>query len=202
MTKSNNQSNNFIKWVVIVGDFLLLNAIIWLLSRWSWRIDNWPDKSLEIFFLVNNLALVLAQTQFSTIIHQHLIGAGDVIKRIVGLSATQSILAYILLKLFDYYLPIEWLQYGIGTSFFVVLLVKRLAERWFVKLYREAGRNTRAVTLVGNDPELLNLYDKLSGDVTLGYNILGYYADTDTNNRAFQLLWVGYAKVRIYLEDI
>lgn len=73
---NNNQSNQLIKWLVMVGDFVLLNAIIWLLLRWSWRIDNWPEKSLEIFFLVNNLALVLAQTQFSTIIHKRLIGAG------------------------------------------------------------------------------------------------------------------------------
>ena len=163
----------------MAGDFMLLNAIILIGATLSWRVDRWPDRSLEIFILVNNIALMLAQLRFSTIIHLRLIGAGDVIQRLVGLTAVQSVLAYVLLKVFDYYLPIGWLQLAIGTTFFVSLLVKRLVERWFVRLCREAGRNTRAVTLVGDDPELIGLYRKLKYDATLGYRILGYYGHED-----------------------
>ena len=177
--RGNNQSNNVIKWIVILGDFVLLNLIILIPARWSWQVNNWPDRSLEIFILVNNIALILSQMRFSTIIHMRMIGAGDVLQRIVGLTAVQSVLAYVLLKVFDYYLPIGWIQWGVGTCFFVALLVKRLCERWLVKLYRQAGRNTRCVTLVGSDPELLSVYDKLMGDATLGYKILGYYADSE-----------------------
>ena len=177
--RNNNQSNAFIKWMVIAGDFVLLNAIM-LVGAWhSWQVENWPERSLEIFILVNNIALILSQMQFSTIIHQRVVGAGDIVKRIVGLSALQCIFAFVLLKVFDYYLPIGWLQWGLGTAFFVCLLIKRLLERWFIKLYRQAGRNTRYVTLMGNDPELMNVYEKLVGDQTMGYHILGYYADDE-----------------------
>ena len=176
---SNNQSNRLIKWIVMFGDFAVLNAIILLASKVSWTVDNWPDKSLEIFVLVNNIALMLAQMRFSTIIHLRMVGAGDVLQRVVGLTALQSVLAYVLLKVFDYYLPIGWMQFWLGTTFFVVLIIKRLFERWFIKLYRQAGRNTRAVTLVGSDPELIGIYNKLMNDPTLGYNILGYYGDVD-----------------------
>ena len=176
---NNNQSNSVIRWLVIIGDFVLLNLIIVIPARWSWQVNNWPARSLEIFILVNNIALMLAQMRFSTIIHQRLIGAGDVLQRIVGLTAIQSVLAYVLLKVFDYYLPIGWIQWGVGTSFFVLLLVKRFCERWLVKLYRQAGRNTRQVTLVGNDPELQAVCEKLKSDPTLGYRILGYYGDEE-----------------------
>ena len=174
---NNNQSNRLIKWFVICGDFVLLNIIIQVVARWSWTVHNWPDRSLEIFILVNNIALMLAQLRFSTIIHLRLVGAGDVLQRIMGLTILQSIIAYVLLKVFDYYLPIGWLQWGIGTCFFVALLFKRLSERWFIKLYRQAGRNTRMVTLVGSDSELAEVYIKLITDPTLGYRILGYYGD-------------------------
>ena len=177
--RNNNQSNAFIKWIVIVGDFVLLNAIIMAVAGYSWSVSNWPKRSLEIFILVNNIALILAQMQFSTIIHQRLVGAGEIIKRIICLSAIECVLAYVLLKVFDYNLPIGWIEWGVGTTLFVTLLFKRMIERWFVKLYRQAGRNSRTVTLVGNDPELLNLYEKLVGDMTMGYNVLGYYADTE-----------------------
>lgn len=175
--RSNNGSNRLIKWMVIFGDFVLLNLIIQFVAKFYWRVDCWPEKSLEIFILVNNLALMMAQLRFSTIIHLRLVGAGEVLKRMVGVTALQSVLAYVLLKIFDYTLPIGWIQWGVGTLFFIVLLFKRMAERWFIKLYRQAGRNTRTVTLVGSDSELAEVYYKLKNDSTLGYHVLGYYGD-------------------------
>ena len=72
-----------------------------------------------------------------------------------------------------------WLIGEINTVFFVSLLFKRLLERWVIRLYREAGRNTRMVTLVGSDIELVNIYRKLIDDATLGFKVLGYYGDDE-----------------------
>ena len=179
--RNNNQTNQFIQWIVTIGDFLLLNVIILLATRYYWRVETWPERSLQIFILVNNVALVLSEIRFSTVIHLRLIGAGDVVQRLVGLSMCQTVLAYVLLKIFDYYLPIGWLLLGIGTLFFILLIFKRIVERWFIRLYRSAGRNSRAVTLVGSDSELLEIYKKLVNDPTLGYKILGYYGDEWTD---------------------
>ena len=179
--RNNNQTNQFIQWIVTIGDFLLLNVIILVATRYYWRVETWPERSLQIYILVNNVALVLSEIRFSTVIHLRLIGAGDVVQRLVGLSMCQSVLAYVLLKIFDYYLPIGWLLLGIGTLFFILLIFKRIVERWFIRLYRSAGRNSRAVTLVGSDSELLEIYKKLVNDPTLGYKILGYYGDEWTD---------------------
>ena len=169
-------------WLVTAGDFLLLNIIMLVASNLYWRVDIWPDRALEIYFLVNNIALMLAMAHFYTIIHMRLVSAGDVFRRIVGLSAVQAILAYVLLRVIDYHLPIGCLVWVVGTCFFGALLIKRLCERWFVKLYRQAGRNTRAVTLVGTDSELLEVYHKLMNDPTLGYHVVGYYGDDTLSN--------------------
>ena len=169
-------------WLVTAGDFLLLNIIMLVASNLYWRVNIWPDRALEIYFLVNNIALMLAMTRFYTIIHLRLVGAGDIFRRIVGLSAVQAILAYVLLRVIDYHLPIGYLVWIVGTCFFGALLIKRLCERWFVKLYRQAGRNTRAVTLVGTDSELLEVYHKLMNDPTLGYHVVGYYGDDTLSN--------------------
>lgn len=175
--KNNNQSNRLIKWIIMVGDFVLLNLIILAFARWHWRMETWPNGRIEIFILVSNIAMMLSEMRFSTIIHLRLVSAGDVLQRIVGLTTLQTLLAYLLLKVFEYYLPIGYLLLEIGTCFFVSLVVKRYAERWMIKLYREAGRNSRAVTLVGSDSELVEVYHKLKNDPSLGYNILGYYGD-------------------------
>jgi putative colanic acid biosynthesis UDP-glucose lipid carrier transferase len=177
------------------GDFMLLNAIILVGATLSWRVNNWPDRSLEIFILVNNIALILGQMRFSTIIHLRLIGAGDVLQRIMGLTILQSVMAYVLLKVFDYNLSIGWIQWGTGTTFFLGLLFKRLCERWFIKLYRQAGRNTRSVTLIGNDPELMTVYEKLATDDTMGYRVLGYYADMELGEWTYSQTAGGQKKI-------
>ena len=169
-------------WLVTAGDFLLLNIIMLVASNLYWRVNIWPDRALEIYFLVNNIALMLAMARFYTIIHLRLVSAGDIFRRIVGLSAVQAILAYVLLRVIDYRLPIGYLVWIVGTCFFGALLIKRFCERWFVKLYRQAGRNTRAVTLVGTDSELLEVYHKLMNDPTLGYHVVGYYGDDTLSN--------------------
>ena len=163
--------------MVIVGDFVVLNAIMMLFYRYHWRMSTWEEGRVEIFFLASNMALLLSQLRFSTIIHLRLIGAGDVVRRVVCLTMLQAVLAYLLLKVTDYSLPVGWIILEIGTVFVSVLLMKRLAERWLVKLYREAGRNSRTVTLVGSDPELMGIYRKLMDDPTLGYKVSGYYGD-------------------------
>ena len=185
--RNNDQSNRIIKWIVTVGDFVLLNAILLGFAHWHWRMETWGMGRVEIFILVNNIALMLGMLKFSTIIHLRVVGAGEILKRIVGLTIVGAILAYLLLKVFAYNLPIGWLIWEIGTVFFVGLLFKRLAERWFLKLYREAGRNTRSVTLVGSDPELIGIFMKLRGDATLGYRILGYYGEESLSDVATEV---------------
>ena len=176
---TNNSSNLLIKYLVILSDFILLNAILLVTVRWYMHGANWDSDDLRVYFLINNFALLFGQFSFSTIIHERMIGAGDIFRRILSLALTQAILAYIMLRLFSFPIQIGWLQFFNGTVFAFFLLVFRLIERFTVRWYRETGRNTRTVVYVGSDPELIGLYDKMKKDLTLGYKVLGYYADND-----------------------
>ena len=177
--RNNNQTNSFVKWSVIIGDFILFNVILLFFARFHWRIELWEENQLEVFGLVGNLALVISQLRFSTIIHQRLVGAGDVLQRIMGLTILHAIAGYVILRAIDYDMPVGWLIWEINTVFFVLLVFKRLSERWIIRLCRETGRNSRMVTLVGSDIELVNIYRKLINDATLGFKVNGYYGDGD-----------------------
>jgi putative colanic acid biosynthesis UDP-glucose lipid carrier transferase len=174
---NNNQTNAFVQKLIIVGDFIVFNLILLLFARLHWRIETWEENQLEVFGLVGNLALVMSQLRFSPIIHQRLVGAGDVLQRVMGLTILQAIVGYLLLRVIDYDLDVGLLIWEINTVFFISLVIKRMVERWIIRLYREAGRNTRNVTLVGSDIELVNVYRKLVNDATLGYKVNGYYGD-------------------------
>lgn len=175
---NNNRSNKTIMWFVIICDFVLLNGILSLFRLLN-PLCCWNPAQQDVFLLVSNLALGVSETRFFTIIHLRIIGAGDIIQRIVGLSMGQAALTYLLLKIMGYNMPLGWLILTTGTSFFLALLVSRFLERWFVKWFREAGRNMRSVIFVGSDAALLEVYRNLKDDPTLGYRVLGYYGDID-----------------------
>ena len=98
---NNNQSNKLIKWIVIVGDFVLLNLLLTAFYGFSPLFEGWTGDAMKIFMLLSNFAMALAQMQFSTIIHERVVNAGDILRRVVLLIITQTVVAYLLLKGFD-----------------------------------------------------------------------------------------------------
>ena len=184
---TNYQSNNFVKWLVIIGDFILLNTILLLVFKCYEPASYWLESNILLFVMTNNLTLLLSQLFFSTIIYRRYVRGGAIIRRITSLAVLQSLLTYILLRIMGFHVPIGWFQLNIGICFFVCLLIKRIIERGIVKLYRESGRNTRSVIFVGSDPELINLYDKMKKDPSLGYDVLGYYADAELGEWTYPL---------------
>ncbi|SEM54030.1 putative colanic acid biosysnthesis UDP-glucose lipid carrier transferase [Prevotella sp. ne3005] len=174
---SNNQSNNLIKWMIIIGDLIIMNILLLAFTNWHPQAETWSRSCKIMVILVCNLTLVMSEFKFYTVIHRRLVSSADILRRIVWLTVVQAVLAYLFLKVLDYMLPVGWFLFALGTTFFLVLSFVRLFERWLVKLYRKAGGNFRTVTLIGSDTELLNVYDRLMKDPTRGYKVYGYYGD-------------------------
>ena len=89
--RNNNQSNEIIKWMVIIGDFALMNAIILAFVFLHWRMGAWEEGQIEIFTLVSNISLMLSMLKFSTVIHLRVVGAGDILRRMVGMTSLQAV---------------------------------------------------------------------------------------------------------------
>ncbi len=198
--RRNNQSNRLIKYIVVLGDFVLLNLVMLFMVFLN---DGWELERADDFALANNFALAIAMTQFSTIIHLRLVNAGQMLKRAIGLVLMQMIVHYALLKMMGYAVPVGNAIFQVNGVFALFLILKRLTERNLIKFYRKYGGNTRTVTLVGSDVELLTIYSKLLDDATLGYQVLGYYGDPELAEKSKQrqadgrklrepLRWLGY----------
>lgn len=175
--RNNNQSNKIIKWSIIIGDIVIMNLLLIFVSKWAPQALLWSGNDKMMVKLVCNLALAMSEFKFYTVIHRRLVSSSDILRRIVWLTITQVVLAYLLLKIIDYMLPVGWMLFTLGSLFTVVLVVVRLLERWMVRQYRKAGGNFRTATFIGSDIELLNVYDRLMKDPTRGFRVLGYYGD-------------------------
>ncbi len=198
--RRNNQSNRIIKYIIVLGDFILLNMIMFFVVILS---DDWKLERPDDFIFANNFALAIALTQFSTIIHLRLVNAGAMLRRVLGLVLMQTIVDFALLKLMGFTVPVANFVFQVNGVFAVFLLFKHLTERFLIKYYRKKGGNTRTVTLLGSDSELLTIYGKLLDDATLGYRVLGYYGDPALAEKSKQrqpdgtqfrepIRWLGY----------
>lgn len=191
LMRSNDQTNNLIKWMVIVTDFAIMNLVIWLFAKWHPAVVAWGSDKKDIFFLACNIALIASEFRFYTVIHRRRITGTDILQRLIGLTMLHMVTAYLILKILDYSMRVGMVLFTLDTLMFVILLLMRVIERWAVKKYRMSGGNFRTVTLVGSDPELLNIYDRLLKDPTRGFKVLGYYGDADIAGNDGRLVRLG-----------
>ena len=188
---NSNSTSNPIKWLIIGVDFVLLNLLLYLFGALHPQTAAWSADLLNTFVVVSNLALVLSEVRFHTVVHERLISSDSILRRVVLLTLTQTLLAYIILTALDRQQPLAWLLFQLGTLYFILTLLLRFVERLVIKSYRQRGRNLRTMTFVGADSELLLLYERLARDPAMGYRALGYYADTELPEAPAELQHLG-----------
>lgn len=173
--RSNNLSNNLIKWAVIAIDFIVLLLLLFLFIDIIPGSEKWDNEKERIFWMICITSLMIAEYFFSTRIHFRSIGADDILKRSTMLALTQTLVTYLLLRTIHFLTRLGWQILAIGVAFLLVTIFMRLLERWLLKKFRSMGYNTRYVTLVGSDKELEKLYKKLIHNVSWGYKVKSFY---------------------------
>ena len=174
--RRNNRTNRQILWAVIASDFVLLNAI---LVGYLWFVMDIKISPRQ-FFVLNNIALLISEWKFHAQIQERFSTAGEILKKIVELTALQAVIVYVLMRHMMYWMSAGWIVLEIGTIFFVLLSILRLIERNTIKYFRRTGKNTRTVTLVGDDIELNNIREQLLNNPTTGYRIHAVYSAVDS----------------------
>jgi putative colanic acid biosynthesis UDP-glucose lipid carrier transferase len=169
---------------------VLLNILLYAL----WKLN--PDMAkvlgeaqLRMFIIICNTALMVSELKFHTRIHERVVSAGDVVRNVMLLTATQAIIAYILMRHILYWISLSRFLLQISVIQFWLLLGLRLIERNVIKYQRSLGRNKRSVIFVGADAELRRIYERLIKNPTTGYEIMGYYAEEKQNES--RIKWLG-----------
>ena len=160
-------------------DMLMLNGILILFRMWNPTLQTWSLGRTETLWVVCNLAMALSMWKFSTIIHLRMASGGDILRKVFELTVTQTLIAYLIMKLIEVNRPIGWMLVDLGICQMLVMTVLRVLERLAIKQFRQLGMNTRTVTFVGDDSELSTLYTMLKGNPTLGYRVVGLYTNAN-----------------------
>ena len=143
------------------------------------RSEGWDEEKERAFWMVCTFAFVVAEYFFPSVIHERVVVANDMLRRSTMLVATYTLLSYLLLRAIHFLYRLGWQLFAMGLVMLVSIILLRFIERWLVKKLRQLGYNTRYVTLVGSDKELLYLYKKLTNNSTYGYKVRHIYGDID-----------------------
>ena len=178
----NTQTNIFIMFLIVVVDFMMVNALLYFMTEYHPWFARWTPMKVRILVLLSNIGLVIGEYLNPPIIQKRAISSGDVVKRVLQLSLLQGFFAFFFMKMLSLGFVGGRFQAVFCMLEFVSILILRYYERLVIKKYRSVGGNSRFATFIGADTELLNVYHRLTDDMTMGYRIIGYYSDDKMSN--------------------
>lgn len=177
--KNNHQTNRLIQLFIIAVDFAVLCVLLYFVTDAIPKSGSWDEGKGRTFWMVCTFAFIVAEYLFPSVIHERVVGANDILRRSTMLVATHTLLSYLLLRAIHFMSRFGWQLFAMGLVMLVCIILLRFVERWLVKKLRQSGYNTRSVTLVGEDKELLCLYNKLQSNPTYGYRVRSIYGDIE-----------------------
>ena len=192
MKKDRYHGNDLIRIAIIIGDFLLLNLLVYLCLEEF--VQKTPDYFMDhnaVVFMVANFAMLVAEYFFNTIAYHRRLSAVDLLRRVFMLSATQSALMFFLLRSISRGGGFFKFMYYFAGFLFIGLLLARLIERGIILYLRSKGKNTQSILFVGNDPANLMLYHDMLENSSAGTYVKGYYADEPIENAPEQFVHLG-----------
>ena len=182
-----SKTSSLIRNWVIVLDFVVLNVLFYIYVNIDWVANTLMHglSSIKLCILAN-LAFVIAQYFFSTVVHDRRATPQQVLRQVSSLVFLQGITTYLVSEFALGYenLPSPDLRFtAIFTlALYAGILMSRFVERTAVQRYRRHGHNQRRVVFVGSNPSMLTIYEYLVGDPAIGYHINGYYANEPMEN--------------------
>ena len=177
--RNNNYTNRLIQLFIIAGDFLVLCVLLYFVVGTIPQSVRWDEEKGRTFCMVCIVAFIVAEYFFPSIIYRRVVGANDILRRSTMLVMTYTLLSYLLLRAIHFMARLGWQLFAMGLVMLVSIILLRFIERWLVKKLRQSGYNTRYVTLVGTDKELLHLYKKLISNSTFGYRVRSIYGEIE-----------------------
>ena len=135
--RQNDRTNRLIMWMVVAVDFVLLNALLYTFSRVDLTLKSFDWRQLRMFVVIANISMLLSELKFHPIVHKQIVSAGEVLRKVVVLTLSYSIIAYITMRHLMYWTATGYLLLKISSLLFVLLVLMRFLERTIIGWLRQ-----------------------------------------------------------------
>jgi putative colanic acid biosynthesis UDP-glucose lipid carrier transferase len=169
-----------IKWLVVLGDLLLINILFFLLdNRFKIHGSDYLDINWRFSYLLLNFSYIFAVYFIPVRIYQPVMFTDKVVQRSLLLVALHSIIftaCLFFLNPDEDTLPLYFVVYYY-LLLFIFFTAWRVLAREMLKLYRRRGYNYKRVVIVGAGRNGMDLFSEMKKEMAYGYNIYGFFDD-------------------------
>lgn len=187
--EQNTRTTELLYKLVIVADFIILNILFALYLRYDWKVLHYSTGiDSKYLYLCVNGAMLISQYFYSNVIYKRKIQLDVILRRVTFLVFTFTLVAFCITKIvltISETNTLHGLFYVLfAPALYLSILASRFMERYLIGRMRLMGRNRRTALFIGSDNALLPVYRQLANDLTMGYNIIGYYADNEISTES------------------
>lgn len=186
------KDDSLIKLIVVILDFITINCLMLAFIKLAPAII--PDYILEhekMTFLLLNFALVISQSEYSTVLHLRTTKFKNAFIQSFKLTYSHILILFLSLRLLaNHGMLFEFMLLFCITEH-LTLVASRYLEHMVLRAYRKAGGNISTILFVGNDFANVEIYNKLMKDQATGYRVLGYFADNEIKNADSGFTYLG-----------
>ncbi len=175
MIKNNNStSDNIIRWLILAGELVVLNASLGLVYYTYWTTTQNVPPHFKRLMLLMSLVYAICGIQKKSI-HSRFVRHDEILRGLFLTLSSFTFLSMLVLWVFRWPL-FTWrfmIPFYIGVWFCIGMF--RWGFRQFVKHYRAKGGNSMRVAFVGDVKIARSLYEHMKEPHT-GYRLAGYFA--------------------------
>lgn len=177
MVKENKTSDNSIRWMILAGELLALNAALLTISFVYQSMGNTTTPHYKRLMMLLSLVYVLCDIQSRYHIYDRFVRGDQLLRSL--LQSTTLFVTLSLMVMWVFRWPLMTWSFMLPFYGFIILFIciYRWVVRQCIKWYRKRGRNTMSVIFIGNINIASELYKRMEGDPTTGFNVMGYFAD-------------------------
>jgi len=182
MVRDNKTSDNSIRWIILAGELIALNAALLTMSYIYKNMGNATTPHYKRLMLLMSLVYVLCDLQSRHHIYDRFVRGDQLLRSFLMSTSLFVVLSLMVMWVFRW--PLMTWDFMLPFYGFIILFLcfYRWVLRQCIKWYRSRGRNTMRIIFIGNINVASELYKKMELDSTTGFNVMGYFADEPRPN--------------------
>lgn len=182
MIKENKTSDNSIRWMILAGELLAVNAGLLTISFIYQSMGHITTPHYKRLMLLMTLVYVICEMQTRYRIHDRFVRGDQLLRDMMKSTSLFILLSLMVMWVFRW--PLLTWEFMLPFYSFIIafVLIYRWVLRQSIKWYRRNGHNSMTVIFIGNINIASELYKMMASDATTGYIIKGYFADEPQTN--------------------
>ncbi|WP_106828388.1 undecaprenyl-phosphate glucose phosphotransferase [Parabacteroides pacaensis] len=174
----NTEYKSLFRPIIMFGDICVINLLL-ILVFFSMERSNTLFLSLNtrVVFVLLNLTYFFTTHIVALHLYQRFIKIERVIERAFFFSLIHSFLFVVSLRLIGIEHISLYFLLVFCSVYIIIFCLWRLTLRVLIKYYRKKGYNHINIVFVGCEPRSVELYQIMNGNLSYGFNILGFFDD-------------------------